>query len=163
MTAGGNLIKYPGELTTRTADLVTSKVLWNSVLSTENAKFMGLDIGNFYLETPIELYEYMKMPLALFLEHTIQQYELGKQAKNCFVYLEIKRAIYGLPQAGALTNKQLREYLAPAGYYECAHTPGLWKHISRPVQFSLVVDDFGVKYVGKENANHLTQTLRFHH
>eukprot|EP00804_Cyclotella_cryptica_P010472 CCRYP_012303-RA/>CCRYP_012303-RA protein AED:0.45 eAED:0.14 QI:0/0/0/0.6/1/1/5/0/1176 len=38
ITAGGNLIKdYPGELTTRTADLTTSKILWNSVLSTEGA------------------------------------------------------------------------------------------------------------------------------
>ena len=31
-------------------------------------------------------------------------------------------------------------------------TPGLWRHVTRQVQFSLVVDDFGVKYAGKENA-----------
>ena len=49
MTAGGNLIKYPGELTTRTADLTTSKVIWNSVLSTKDAKFMGIDTKNLYL------------------------------------------------------------------------------------------------------------------
>ena len=40
-TAGGNLINYPHELTTRTADLRTSKIIWNSVLSTEDAQFMG--------------------------------------------------------------------------------------------------------------------------
>ena len=89
MTAGGNLIKCPGDLTTRTADLTTSKLLWNSVLSTEGAKFMGLDVGNFYLETPMERYEYMKMPIALFPKHTIEQYNLNKNAKNGFVYLEI--------------------------------------------------------------------------
>ena len=50
MTAGGNLIKYPGELTTRTADLTTSKVIWNSVLSTKVAKFMGINIKNFIWE-----------------------------------------------------------------------------------------------------------------
>ena len=44
ITAGGNLIEYPGELTTRTADLTTSKILWNSVLSTEGATFIGIDI-----------------------------------------------------------------------------------------------------------------------
>jgi hypothetical protein len=33
ITVGGNLIDYPGELTTRTADLVTSKILWNSTLN----------------------------------------------------------------------------------------------------------------------------------
>ena len=44
ITAGGNLIIYPGELTTRTADITTSKIMWNSVLSTKNAKYMCLDI-----------------------------------------------------------------------------------------------------------------------
>ena len=54
ITAGGNLISYPGELTTRTADLITSKILWNSVLSTQHAKYMCLDIKNMYLATPME-------------------------------------------------------------------------------------------------------------
>ena len=90
MTASGNLIKCPGDLTTRTADLTTSKLLWNSVLSTEGAKNMGLDVGNFYLETPMERYEYMKMPIALFPKHTIEQYNLNENAKNGFVYLEIR-------------------------------------------------------------------------
>ena len=65
-----------------------------------------------------------------------------------------------MPQAGILANKQLREKLQPHGYYEVMHTPGLWRHVTRPVQFSLVVDDFGVKYVGEEHANHLLSVLR---
>ena len=76
------------------------------------------------------------------------------------MYLEIRKAIYGLPQAGILANKQLREKLKPEGYYEVAHTPGLWWHGTRPVQFSLIVDDFGVKYVGKENAKHLIKAIK---
>jgi len=58
ITAGGNLIDYPGELTTRSVDLTTSKILWNSVLITKDAKFMGIDISNFYLGTPMDGYEY---------------------------------------------------------------------------------------------------------
>ena len=112
ITAGGNLISYPGELTTRTADLTTAKILWNSVLSTEDAKFMCIDIKNFYLATPMDRYEYMRMPLDVFPEHTKKQYELEKHAKNGYVYLEIRRAIYGLPQSGALGNKLLRKRLA---------------------------------------------------
>ncbi len=53
ITASGNLINYPGELSTRTADLTTSKLIWNSVLSTEGAKYMCLDIKNFYLTAPL--------------------------------------------------------------------------------------------------------------
>ena len=44
ITAGGNLIVYPDELTTRTADLITTKIMWNSVLSTPGAGYMCIDI-----------------------------------------------------------------------------------------------------------------------
>ena len=147
ITAGGNLINYPGELLTRTADLTTSKLMWNSVLSTEGAKYMCLDIKNFYLSVPLDRFEYMKIPLALFPKWTSNQYDLTKHALNGFVYLEMRRAVWGLPQAGILANKLLRKRLRPHGYYECANTPGLCKHVSRPISFTLVVDDFGVKYV----------------
>ena len=141
ITAGGNLIKdYPGKLTTRTEDLTTSKIMWNSVLSTAGAKFLGVDIKSFFLTAPLDRYEYMKMPLDLFPEHTIQQYDLRNKAKNGFVYLEIRRCMYGLPMARALANKLLRERLAPHGYYEVAHTPGLWRHVWHPLSFTLVVD-----------------------
>ena len=159
LTAGGNLIEYPGELTTRTADLTTTKMLWNSVISTTDARYLCLDIKNFYLGTPMDRFEYMKMPLDIFPPATVEQYNLTQHAHNGFVYLEIRKAIYGLPQAGILANKLLRQRLRPAGYYEVAHTPGLWKHVTRPLQFTLTVDDFGVKYVGKENADHLLTSL----
>ena len=54
ITAGGNLITYPFELTTRTANLPTSKILWNSTISTKDAKYICIDIKNMYLATPME-------------------------------------------------------------------------------------------------------------
>ena len=48
----------------------------------------------------------------------------------------------------------------PHGYYEAKHTPGLWKHTTNPVQFTLVVDDFGVKYVEKKYADPLLNALQ---
>ena len=55
ITAGGNLITdYPGEVTTHTADLTTSKILWNSVLSTEGAKFMGINIKSFFITATLD-------------------------------------------------------------------------------------------------------------
>jgi hypothetical protein len=115
---------------------------------------MCLDIKNFYLGTPLERYEYMRLPLSLFPKHIIEQYQLQSKAKNGY---EIRKAIYGLPQVGVLANKLLKTRLAPSpsGYYEVPHTRGLWKHISHPISFTLVVDDFGVKYVGKQHADHL--------
>jgi hypothetical protein len=75
ITVGGNLINYPGELTTRTANLTTSKLMWNSVLSTKSAKYMCLDIKNFYLTAPLDWFEYMKiaaLPLPILDEGTVQ-------------------------------------------------------------------------------------------
>ena len=67
ITAGSNLINYPFELTTCTTDMVSSKILWNSTISTKGARFAGADIKNMYLEMPLDQYEYMKMPLSLSL------------------------------------------------------------------------------------------------
>ena len=108
----------------------------------------------------MEEYEYMLMPLHLFPQNTIVQYKLQENAQNRQVYLEVWKAIYGLPQAGALANKQLKKCLSPYGYYEVAHTPGLCRHATRPIQFSILVDDFGVKYVGKQHVERLFHCLK---
>jgi hypothetical protein len=53
LTIGGDQIEYPGDKSTRTASLTTSKILINSVISTMGAKFLVIDITNFYLNTPL--------------------------------------------------------------------------------------------------------------
>ena len=67
--------------------------------------------------------------------------------------------MYGLPQAGKLANELLIKRLDTTGYYPCQFTPGLWKHVWWPVTFTLVVDDFGIKFIGDEYANHLKDSL----
>jgi hypothetical protein len=57
LTVGGNLIKYPDDVSTPTANFTTAKILFNSVISTPNAKFMTADIKDFYLNTEMECYE----------------------------------------------------------------------------------------------------------
>ncbi len=76
ITVRGNLIDYPFELTTCTADMVSSKILWNGVISTKDARFAGADFKNMYLETPLDRYEYMKMPIALFPTDIIEHYRV---------------------------------------------------------------------------------------
>ena len=71
--------------------------------------------------------------------------------------------MYGLPQSGILANKLLKERLEEDGYTELPHTSGLFKHETRPVWFTLCVDDFGIKYIGKEHALHLLSVLRKHY
>jgi hypothetical protein len=68
--------------------------------------------------------------------------------------------MYGLPQAGILANELLQSNLAKDGDRPTQHTHGLWKHDTHPISFSLVVDDFGVKYVGREHAEHLMECIK---
>ena len=74
--AGGNLINYPGELTTRTTYLTTSKILWSIIISTINKKNMCVDIKKIYLGTLLEPLEYMCIPRSMFLKHIIKQCSL---------------------------------------------------------------------------------------
>jgi hypothetical protein len=110
---------------------------------------------NFYLSTPLDRYKYMRIPFTLFPLWIVEQYGLTNKIHNGHIYLEMQRAVWGLPHVGILANKLLKRCLAPHGYYECKQTPGLWKHTTWPISFTLVVNDFGVKYTRKEDINHL--------
>ena len=79
---GGNRINYPGDCGTPTADLQTVKLLLNSVISTPGAKFMTMDISNFYLMTPLKRKEYVRMKLADIPENVIDPYKLRKKASH---------------------------------------------------------------------------------
>jgi hypothetical protein len=159
-TVGGNLVQYPGKVSTPTADITTAKLLFNSVLSTPAAKFMCIDIKDFNLGTPMACYEYMHIPVPDIPPIILAQYQLAPLIHNNSVTVEIRKGMYSLPQAGILAHDRLVEHLARHGYVKTAHTAGLFRHVTRPIQFTLVVDDFGVKYTGTNNAQHLIDTLQ---
>ena len=70
--------------------------------------------------------------------------------------------MYGLPQTSLLSKQKLARFLEKGGYFQSSHTPGLWKHASRPIQFTLVVDDCCANYTGKEHAIHIEKALKRH-
>ena len=81
-------------------------------------KFAAAGIKNFYLNTPLDRYEYMCMPLKLILQPFIDQYNLQAKTKNGYVYIEIQKGMYGLPQAEILANKLLKQRLSEEGYHK---------------------------------------------
>ena len=66
----------------------------------------------------------------------------------------------GLKQGGRIANDRLQLHLAKFGTAPVIRTPSLWKHATKYINFFLVVDNFRVKCVGKENADHLIQALK---
>jgi hypothetical protein len=159
LTVRGDILDYYRDVTTSTAYITTFKILINSTLSTEDAAMMMVDIKNYYLGTTLPRFEYMKMLFSRFPEEIIQNYNLNALAVEGWVYTELRNGMYCLKQAGLLANQLLRTRLAPFGYYPARHTPGLWLHKTRPISFTLVVDDFTAKYVGKQHAEHLRNAL----
>jgi hypothetical protein len=99
------------------------------------------------------------MLFSRFPEEIVQKYNLHALAFDGWVYIEIRKGMYGLKQAGLLADQLLQTRLAPFGYYPACHTPGLWLHGTRPISFTLMVDDLAVKYVGKHHAEHTRNIL----
>ena len=105
-------------------------------------------------------YEYMKIPINIIPQDIIERYKLLEKVHKGYVYVEIRKGMYGLPQAGKIANDELQRQLKPHGYRPVKHTPGLWKHDTRATMFTLVVDDFGTKIVGEDDEKHLIETLQ---
>ena len=123
-----------------------------------------MDISNFYLMTPLLRPEYIRVKLMDLPDEIITEYKLKDLATaKGQVYLNVVKGMYGLPQAGLLANELLEKRLNKHGYIQSKIILGLWKHKTRPIQFALTVDDFGVKYVGREHALHLKQVLEEHY
>jgi hypothetical protein len=161
---GGDRINYPGAVATPTADMLVTKILLNSVISTRGAKFMTMDISDFYLNTPMKCPEYIKLNIRDIPKEIINEYNLRDIVdKDGSIHIEAQRGMYGLPHVGLIANELLEKRLNKAGYFQSKYVPGLWSHQTRPIVFTLVVDDFGVKYVGKEHALHLKSVIEEHY
>ena len=75
----------------------------------------------------------------------------------------IQKWVYGLTQEGKIANDKLNLHLAKFGYEPAPIAPGLWRHQNFPLQFSLVVDDIGIKYEDQEDITHLLGALKTIH
>jgi hypothetical protein len=121
---------------------------------------MTLNIKNFYLNMPMVTYKYIQIKIDDIPNEIIVEYNLcDKVSNDGHIYVEIQKGMYGLPQAGILAQELLEKQLNEHDYSQSKVVPGLWTHKIRPISFTLVVNDFGVKYVGKEHAMHLISIL----
>ena len=87
LTVDGNCIYYPWDVSTSTADLTNSKLLFNSIISTPQAQFFTLDIKNFYLKVPLDRPEYMYMHLDIMPAEVVEN----------ITYINLQRVMGGSP------------------------------------------------------------------
>jgi hypothetical protein len=128
---GRDWLDYPDAISTPTEKLTTTKCLLNSTISMLGARFMGVDIKDFYLNTPMARYKYMRLLLNIIPDEIICQYKLWDIATNTgWVYIEIHKGMYGLKWASLLANLRLKAHLAKFGYHPTPRMPasGCTKH-----------------------------------
>lgn len=143
-TVGGDKSNYTGNVSALTADMPVVKMLFNAAVS-EDAEVGTIDIKDYYLSNNCKLTapEYMVIQRKQIPDAVIKRYNLGN-AQSFMV--RINGTIYGLPQAGLLAQEKLIVHLADHGFHQAANTPCLFRHTTRDLMFTLVVDDFLVKY-----------------
>ena len=103
----------------------------------------------------------MKFHISIIPQKIIDKYNLLSIVENHgFVCVKIVKGMYGLKQAGIIAHKSLIHHLSPFGYHPALHTPGLWQHETIDTIFTLVVDNFPIKYTSLDNAQHLLHALK---
>ena len=112
------------------------------------------------LSTPLNRYEYLQIADTLIKDDNIQQYNLLPLIRNWIIYLDIHKGMCGLSQSGRLAKDLLTECLPFKVYFQCTQIPLIWIHKLYPILFSLVVENFGVKYVSKEHSDHLISDIK---
>ncbi len=158
-TIGGDQIITSAPVAAATASMTTVKTLFNVVVS-EDAELMTADIKDFYLNTVLPSPEYMAIPDHLIPKSFIDKHNLQRYLYNNKYYVRVDKGIYGLPQAGNLAQQRLLSHLSTHGYHPTHHTPCLFKHEIDDIYFTLVVDDFAVKYKDKIQAQKLINVLK---
>ncbi len=94
----------------------------------------------------------------------MKKYKLHQYATpDGWVYIKVNRGMYGLPHAGLLGHDLLKHRLNKEGYLQSQIVPGFWKHKNKPIQFVLVVDNFGIKYLKQKDLDHLIRLLEKHY
>ena len=166
-TAGGDRVQVSYPVATPTANLPTVKCILHATVS-ERSFFGTVDITDFYLGSPMPFPEFLKLYTSnyrpeLLDELGITPYIQHDNTGKCFFYAQVNKTIPGFPQAGFHANQQLVHHLAEHGYYQTT-TPSLYRHLTRPIAFCLVVDDFGVKYSDIADFHALVDclALRYH-
>ena len=93
-TVGSDRINYPGAVATPTADMLVAKLLFNSVISTKGARFMAINISDFYLMTPLKRPEFIRISINDIPEEIIIEYKLREIADSKgMVYIQANRGM----------------------------------------------------------------------
>ena len=112
---------------------------------------MTIDIGNFYTNTPLDRYEYMRMRADEIPDEVMDEYDLKPKIHDGYIYFRIKKALYGLRQSSILAHKMLAKILNKDSRYPVKHMKEFWLHKTKDILFTIIVDDFEIFYLERKD------------
>ena len=160
---GGDRLDYAYDARSPTASLLEAKLLLNSKIldADKGARFFAADLKDFFLATPMDECEYMRIHSKYFFDDIRNEYNIDtKIAPDGYMYMCIQKGMYCLKQATVLAYNQRVKHLSHHGYTPCPFTAGLWIHCTQRTKFCLCVNDFGIKYFSADDKDHFLSTLK---
>ena len=77
------------------------------------------------------------------------RYNIYPLVHDGYIYIEIRKGMYVLPQYGRISQDHLQKHLVKYEYLPAPIKYRLWCHKTRPIISAFEVDDLRVKYVGR--------------
>jgi len=164
-TLGGDRCNYEGPTSSPVADIAMIKTHQLSVVSDRrnhhtDTRYATIDIKDFYLGSKLDQPEYVSIAVKDIPAETMIEFDLHKYAAHDHVLFQVDGTMYGHPVAGRVANADLVTHLRQHDYIQDPNIPSFFKHKTNLVSFTLVVDDFGIKYTGMDTLDDLIRVLR---
>ena len=121
----------------------------NSAILEIISKYICMDAKCFYLNNQMDRSEYIMIQIYMIPQTFVEIYNLKEKSHDGYIFSRLTKGVYELPQSGQIAHDALVKHLEPYGYRSSSKTPFIWTHDSTPTNFTLVVNDFRVKYLGK--------------
>jgi hypothetical protein len=125
-----------------------------------NSKFATIDLTDFYLGSKLPRPEYVRIKLKDIPLETIAWHSLEQYIEGDSILFQVDGSMYGHPVAGRISNQDLVKHLVRHSYIQDDMVPCFFTHATNVIQFTLVVDDLGIKHIeGNGGLQHLQKTL----
>ena len=149
-----------GPNSSSTIDLTAVKILMNSIVSDPNANCSVIDISDFYLNSKLDTPAYLWVPMRFLPYITKKWLGVLHRPTTDKLLFKVYNAIYGMDDAGRISQQDLIRHLAPHGYHMKSHSPCVFTHETRSTIFTTFVDDFLIKTDSRtDDIDHLKNTL----
>ena len=101
---GGDIINLYGPVSNPTSNLTTSKLHWNSVISTPGSRYLVVDVKNFYLNNVMAKNEFYNIYISLIPKEVIDEYYITDKQIKGFLYVSVEKGMYGISQSGIIAH-----------------------------------------------------------